>query len=210
MTLNSGRDIIKLIQTASTRAPGSQLALGYVTTVNTSAGVAPTCYVTFDEDLEETLSAFPVLNDYAPAIGDRVLLQKVNGKWVILGSVAGGADPWHALTMAAGWANYAAGTVYESAGYRLDAAGYVKFKGLIIPPAAGTAANTAMVAAGTLPVGYRPALHQDFPLGASNGVAYTARVLSTGAVLVPSNIALPAGVAWLSLAAIHYQVLVTV
>ena len=63
-------------------APGQidNFALGYVTTL---AGPL----VTFDEDLLETPSAIPILDSYLPALGDRVLLGKVNRAWVIIGAV---------------------------------------------------------------------------------------------------------------------------
>lgn len=41
-------------------------------------------------DGEDTASSYPFLDSYYPAIGDRVMLEKVGNTWVVMGSIGGG------------------------------------------------------------------------------------------------------------------------
>lgn len=78
--INSGEDLIGLMRKVQPKQTET-VALGTVTTAS-----GP--YVTFDGDTSETTSALPVLGSYVPTLNDRVLLNKVNGQWLIIDKVS--------------------------------------------------------------------------------------------------------------------------
>lgn len=83
-------------------------------------------------------------------------------------------DFWHAPTFANSWINYNAG--FAPAGYRKDAAGYVRLRGLV-------ASGTMSTAIFTLPVGSRPGYTLIFTAHAGGGLARI-DVQASGPVIV--------------------------
>lgn len=166
-------------------APRKDQALGYVTT---AAGP----FVTFDEDVTETASALPVIGSYVPALGDRVFMQRINGKWVIIGPVGTGAaaapDTWHALTLAAGWTNL--GGLYLPARY-IKLAGVVYVQGTV--QKLSPAASETIVAAGGIPAGCRPSNNVMAGGMYSNGTGTRVYVSAAGALATTATVAPAAG-----------------
>lgn len=200
MRLNNGHDLLGMMAGAAHAdpVPDRSVALGYVT--------SPGGQVTFDEDLTETPTVLPVMGSYQAAVGDRVVLQRVNGAWLILGPIGPGsaalaAPPpvqWLFLPLATGWTNV--GGVYPPAGYT-KINGVVYFRGLI-QKSAQSAFDTIATSGGVF-AGWRSSLRRLFSANL-NGSPTRIVVLPDGSLVTNSAVTPSTGVLNLGLDVIVY------
>ncbi len=180
MTLKTGTDLLTALAAA---APGRPQDWALATVVDSSP-----LTVQLDGEDDDSIISAPRLDDYYPTAGARVLVLRLNGTWLVVGSI-GAVSGWNVVGAAGQpafqntWVNF--GGANSTAAFRADSNGYVHLKGTVKH---GSTATTGYTVVFTLPAGYRPLENSTFIV--KSGVAATSvgftycQVSSTGQISI--------------------------